>query len=101
MSDNVQAIHTSRPLVEDRSAWHLVMQCAEEQIQFPMLCDTFAEQFGDQYVYTDWKLVFDAVFTASEDGRDACIAAMQSAMDASVSPLSANKDDHVESSLKS
>jgi hypothetical protein len=49
---------------------------------------------------------------ASEDGRDACIAAVQSAMDASISHLSTNKDDqplastsasghHVELSLKS
>ncbi|KAF8834258.1 hypothetical protein BDN67DRAFT_985458 [Paxillus ammoniavirescens] len=80
MSDNVQAIHTSRPLVEDRSAWHLVMQWAEEQIQFPMLCDTLAEQFGDRYVYADWTLVFDVVFTASEDGQDTCIAAVWSSL---------------------
>ncbi|KIJ09726.1 hypothetical protein PAXINDRAFT_17203 [Paxillus involutus ATCC 200175] len=112
MSDNVQNTHASRPLVEDRSAWHLVMQWAEEQIQFPLLCDTLAEQFGNRYVYADWKHVFDAGFTASEDGRDACIAAVRSAMDTSISHLSTNKDDqpsastsasghHAELSLKS
>jgi hypothetical protein len=54
--------------VDDPKAWSFVLQWAEDKITFPTLSDMMTDTFGDQYVPSEWKLIFDRVFALSEDG---------------------------------
>jgi hypothetical protein len=53
--------------VNDPKAWSFVLQWAEDKITFPTLSDMMTDTFRDQYVPSEWKLIFNRVFTLSED----------------------------------
>ena len=56
------------------------MQWADDSMNFPTLLDTMVTQFGDRYIYAEWKDIFTSVFDVSESGEGSLV--VKTAMDA-------------------
>lgn len=55
--------------MQDPQAWSLVLQWAKDNISYPHLVESFAT-FGDRYILSEWKDLFNHVFTFSDPGED-------------------------------
>ncbi|KIJ59540.1 hypothetical protein HYDPIDRAFT_33071 [Hydnomerulius pinastri MD-312] len=81
-SDNAHVVSgsSSHRLVHDADTWCLVMQWVEGAIEFPVLCDVLSTRFSEQYIYDDWKALFNRVSEVSEDDAGAGVMAVKAAM---------------------
>ncbi|KAG6328069.1 hypothetical protein ID866_11020 [Astraeus odoratus] len=59
---------TTDLLLQDPSAWLLVMEWAKRQADACPLSINQLEKFGDHFHYEEWRDIFNAVFNTSEDG---------------------------------
>ncbi|KAI5980995.1 hypothetical protein EDD15DRAFT_2380602 [Pisolithus albus] len=55
------------PLLKDPSAWHLLMDWAEDKISYGEL-DERMQGYGSRYIAEEWKVVINEVFMQSDPG---------------------------------
>ncbi|KAI6041003.1 hypothetical protein EDC04DRAFT_2893571 [Pisolithus marmoratus] len=56
---------TSGSLLKDLSAWHLMMDWAQDKIGYPNL-DNKLRGFGSQYIHEEWRPLISTIFTQSD-----------------------------------
>ena len=69
-------------MLDSPDAWALMMQWADDIINFPTLTRTMEDTFGDRYIYTEWQGLMSQVFALSEEDDSGVAAAVKAAMDA-------------------
>ncbi|KAI6094576.1 hypothetical protein F5141DRAFT_1223628 [Pisolithus sp. B1] len=60
---------TSDPLLKDLSAWRLVMDWAQEKLNYPEFDDRIRE-FGPRYVHAEWQPLITALFALSDPSNE-------------------------------
>ena len=57
------------PLLQDPTAWRLMMDWAEDKIGYGEL-DTMMRGYGSRYIHEEWKSLIDKIFVHSDPGVD-------------------------------
>ncbi|KAI5994381.1 hypothetical protein EDD15DRAFT_2366460 [Pisolithus albus] len=68
------SIVSAGPLLQDPSAWCLMMDWAQDKIGFGELDDSM-RAYGSRYIYEEWKPLIDEVFMRSDPGADNVVSA--------------------------
>ncbi|KAI6094498.1 hypothetical protein F5141DRAFT_1069492 [Pisolithus sp. B1] len=60
---------SENPLLKDLSAWRLVMDWAQEKLNYPEFDDRIRE-FGPRYVHAEWQPLITALFALSDPSNE-------------------------------
>ena len=69
-------------MLDSPDAWALMIQWADDVINFPTHTQTMEDKFGNRYMYSEWQDLISQVFVLLEEDGHSAAAAVKAAMDA-------------------
>ncbi|KIM53424.1 hypothetical protein SCLCIDRAFT_31904 [Scleroderma citrinum Foug A] len=68
-NEGMMSMTSAGSLLKDLSAWHLIMNWAEDKVGYPNF-DTKIREFGSWYIHDEWRSLIDTIFTSSDPSTE-------------------------------
>ncbi|KIM61350.1 hypothetical protein SCLCIDRAFT_25982 [Scleroderma citrinum Foug A] len=68
-NEGIMSTTSAGSLLKDLSAWHLIMNWAEDKVGYPDF-DTKIREFRSRYIHDEWRSLIDAIFASSDPSTE-------------------------------